>query len=268
MKISICIVTHNHGSCISDCINSIYSHINISNFEIIIVDDNSVDNTIDMLNQFEKLNNFKYFINSKSKSLSHNNNFAASEGEGDIFLFLNPDIILTAESNILLLTNYLENNTDVGCLACLLKYPDNSIQESFRKFQSINDFITRGLTGKIVDDSIRIHRNHINNKMPFETDWLLGAFLMFPKSFFNLLGGFDLRYRLYYEDVDMGYRVKKQDKKNILHPGTFVIHNYNRSSASRIFTKYKFYHISSFLKFRIKFYYNQLKTSVQGSFLV
>lgn len=250
MELSICIVTHNHEDSIETCVESIIRYINVQNYEIIIVDDNSNDNTLQKINKFKKYKNISFFYNNKSKSLSYNNNFAASKSKGEFILFLNPDIYFTKETDIKALMNLLQSNTDIGSIACLLKSKDGSIQESFRRFQTIGDFLQRGILGRVNEKYHNRILSYIKKNKPVSVDWLLGAFLMIRRELFFLLNGFDLRYRLYYEDVDLCYRIRKIGKKNILYPNTFVIHEYNRSSAGNLFSKYKFYHFFSFFKFR------------------
>ena len=252
MQLSICIVTHNHENTIFQCINSIYLNINIKDYEIIIIDDNSTDQTINKISKFSEKENLKVFSNDRSKSLSYNNNFAAKKSSGTFLLFLNPDIIFTEETDIAAMLNYISKHPDVGSLSCLLKYENGKIQESFRRFQTFSDFFLRGLFGKVNQKYYNSFSPLIRIKQPFEVDWLLGAFLILERKFFFEIGGFDLRYRLYYEDVDLGYKIIKNGKKNVVYPACSAIHKYHRSSALAVLNKYKFFHIISFFKFKLK----------------
>jgi len=250
--LSICIVTHNHESFIGGCLESIIKYIDISNYEIIVVDDHSSDRTVEMILPFLKTNNVKLFNNDKSNSLSFNNNFAASQARGKYLLFMNPDIYFTSETKIEPLINYLEQNQDVGAISALLRYENGQIQESFRRFQTFKEFVLRGILGKFDVMYFKKFFPLIEKGESFSVDWILGAFLLTSKNIFNRLNGFDERYRLYYEDVDFCYRLKRMRKKIIVYPKTYVIHKYHRVSASSIFNKYKYFHIKSFLQFKLK----------------
>jgi len=78
-------------------------------------------------------------------------------------------------------------------------------------------------------------------------DWVAGMFMLFPTKVLNEIGGFDERYFLYYEDVDICCRLRLAGLKAMLVPGTTVIHDARRDSRRK--SKYFAWHLISMLRF-------------------
>jgi hypothetical protein len=88
-------------------------------------------------------------------------------------------------------------------------------------------------------------------------DWVAGMFMLFAKKTFERLNGFNERYFLYYEDVDICARLNLAGLKVMVNPAARVVHYAQHSSHRSL--KYLRWHISSLYRFLTSHEYRQLK---------
>lgn len=123
IDISIAIVTYNNSNVIKKCLDSIFETIKNLKFELIIVDNSSSDDTIEIIeNNFK---NIKLIQNNKNIGFSAAHNIAIKSRKGKYHLVLNPDIIFT-ENSIKKLVNFIEENLDVWIVFPKIIYPDET----------------------------------------------------------------------------------------------------------------------------------------------
>ena len=86
-----------------------------------------------------------------------------------------------------------------------------------------------------------------------DVDWLVGACLLIPRQIFQSLGGFDPRFFLFFEDIDLCRRIKSLGKRVLYVPGVKVLDRRNRLSGSSIFSlltkKTTWIHVASAVKY-------------------
>jgi GT2 family glycosyltransferase len=92
----------------------------------------------------------------------------------------------------------------------------------------------------------------IDKNIPVELDWLLGSTLFITRSILNEVGMFDEGYKLYFEDVDLCYRIKQKGYRVLYYPGAQIIHDHQRESAKGL-SKKTLWHIQSGIRFFNKF---------------
>jgi len=247
--ISIIIVTYNSEKYISACLESIFNLSDNLKKEIIIVDNNSIDSTKDKISLYK--NKVRILENSINSGYAGGNNIGANKANGEFLVFLNPDITVT-NSSFAVLKEYLETNTDVGAVGPGLLYPNGTMQQYYCNYYSVlSIFFRRTILGKIFSSYLS-HPLQKTTSVPVEIDWILGAFIMIPFKTWEVLGGFDSKYKLYFEDVDLCCRIKKSGLKNIYNPHAVVYHHHLRESASKI-SKKTLWHIQSSMRFFNKF---------------
>jgi len=105
----------------------------------------------------------------------------------------------------------------------------------------------------------RITYEGMDKTLPTSVDWVSGCFLLVRRDFFQLVNGFDERYFLYFEDVDLCRKARQFSKSVAFDPRTVVIHKASHQSASRsgvfrsmLFNPVTRYHIFSWIKYCIK----------------
>ncbi len=221
--LSIITVTYNSGKNIKPYLDSLkkylFPHVNS---ELIIVDNNSKDNTVSLL---EKLSfstpQLTLFRNPKNLGFAAANNQAVKIAKGKFLFFLNPDTCLK-DSSIKKLIQKLENNPKIGIISPALvnergdyqplAYPPQTLKNAFQEF-----FLQKKTFSPYIP------------KEEQEVHSLVAAAILIKKSLFDRLGGWDEKYFMYFEDHDLCDRVRKAGKKVLYSPQSKIIHEVGSS---------------------------------------
>lgn len=167
-----------------------------------------------------------------------NHNQAFAKASGQFFCVVNPDIRLN-ENIFPALLNCLQD-TSVGVAAPLVVGEQGEIEDSARRFPTPFKILCKAFGGCRGSDYA------VKNEMIFP-DWVGGMFMLFRRETFAQVGGFDERYFLYYEDVDLCARLTLQEYKVALCPTAQVVHYAQRSSHRKL--KYLKWHLTSMMRF-------------------
>ncbi|HPT08151.1 MAG TPA: glycosyltransferase family 2 protein [bacterium] len=228
MDLSIVIVNYKTKDKIKSCLESIkQSDLIDINYEIIVVDNNSGDNLIDLKTQ---IIDFKLIQSKVNVGMGGGNNLGINEAQGPFVLILNPDIILKPQA-IKILYNYIKNNPEVYIVGPKLLNIDLSLQYSCSHFPGFfTPVLRRTFLGRLFPKYLDwfLMKNSSHDIIQ-EVDWLMGSCLIIRKEGF--LGFDDKNFFMYFEDVDVCRRAKKIGKKVIYNPEAEVIHYHARESA-------------------------------------
>ena len=229
--VSIIVPMYNEVMYTYNCIHSIFANNDLDNYEIIIADDNSTDNT-DILKQ-----NFENLIivrNEANLGFLRNCNNAATKARGEYIVFLNNDTQVQKDwlAELLYIFKHYKN---VGLVGSKLVYPDGSLQEA----------------GGIIwrDGSASNYGNSDNPQKPQynylkEVDYISGASIMLTMKLWRELGGFDERYLpAYCEDSDLCFRVREKGLKVMYQPFSVVVHFEGVSHGTNLGTGVKKYQL-------------------------
>ncbi|BDI15021.1 glycosyl transferase [Nostoc cf. commune SO-36] len=273
-SVSIILVNYNGADVLINCLNSLEKFIPKDNCEIILVDNNSQDNSIDIVdNKFPEIKLIKL---PKNVGFGAGNNAGAKVAKGEFLFLLNTDTVLT--NNILPnLIELMSVNQNVGIIGTKLLFPDGSFQISFSP--------EIGIKGEF--QAQKLHKN-AENRNAFniierdfqdikEVDIVVGAAFFIRANLFNLLGGFDEKLFMYFEDSDLCQRVRNEGYKIIYTPHISIIHIRGHSvkklsnkmsveyRRSQIYYYHKHRPMWEILTLRVylifKFLYQYLKTS-------
>lgn len=168
---------------------------------------------------------------------NHNNAFLLSTQP--YFCVINPDIEFI-EDPFPELIKSLQNMT-ISLVAPLVISSDHCFEDSARFFPTFNNLFKKLLFS--YDGRWPID---FSNSLNYP-DWVAGMFMLFPIALYNEIGGFDENYFLYYEDVDICRRIRKQGYQVALCTHVRVIHNAQRTSRNNI--KYMFWHLKSLFRY-------------------
>lgn len=261
MTLSIIILNYNHKNLLKNCLKSLKEAELKLDYEIIISDNNSSDDSQEFLAQLEtKDPDLKVILNSKNLGYAQANNQAIKLARGEYILILNPDIIVLPDS-IERLVKYLQKNKKVGMVGPQLLNPNKTIQYSCYRFPKlITPAVRRTFLGRLPGFKQELKRYLMldyNHQQTREVDWLIGACLMIKKEVLEEVDSFDERYFLYFEDVDLAKKVWQAGYKVVYLPKAQMIHFHRRLSADysalvSLFSKITWVHITSALKFFIK----------------
>ncbi len=250
MNLSIIIVSYNTKDLLLQCLKSIYKeNIIKSIFEVIVVDNNSSDATCGMIKQ--EFPRVRLVENADNKGFTKANNQGIRISRGNYILFLNPDTVV--KNNVFdKMVEFMGLHPEAGIVGPKLLYPNGSLQLSCRRFYTLRAILMRRtFLGKIFPYSKSL-KNHLmtdwDHNEIHEVDWLLGACLMIRRELINQIGLLDEKYKMYFEDVDLCYRVKKAGYKIYYYSDADVIHYHRRESAQR-FSKKTIWHIQSAIRF-------------------
>jgi GT2 family glycosyltransferase len=212
--LSVVIPVFNHSSFTYDCLKSIKESLdqNPLKLEVIVVDDNSSDNTQEVMAQVDGV---RVLANEENLGFIGACNRGASEARGEYLLFLNNDVLVDPHCFAELLTTF-KLHPDAGLVGAKLLYPDGSLQEAGGIIW--ND--ASGWNYGRLDDAEKPEYCYLR-----EVDYCSGACLMIPRSLFCQLNGFDTRYSpAYCEDSDLAFRVKEAGFGVYFQPLAKVVH--------------------------------------------
>ena len=234
-KISISVVSHGHINLINDLLHDIDTCCRVVPIELILT-----------LNLEEDLpfaeDSFSFPIkiirNAAPLGFSVNHNQAFSRSNGEFFCVMNPDVRLKENPFPTLITCL--QVTSVGVAAPLVINPDGELEDSARRFPTPLRILCKAFGGCKGSDYV------VNNEVIYP-DWVGGMFMLFCREVFEKLGGFNERYFLYYEDVDLCARLRLQGHEVALCPRVKVIHHAHRSSHTSV--KFLKWHLTSMLRF-------------------
>ena len=243
--LSVVIVNYNVVFFLEQCLNSVFAASKNLNVQIFVVDNNSVDGSINMLKE-----NFSSVIlieNKENVGFSKANNQAIKRANSPYVLLLNPDTVIE-EDTFDKCIDFMNSNTDCGGLGLrMLDGKGNFLPESKRGFPSpsVAFYKIFGLS-YLFPKSQKFGRYHLGFLSEFEVnevDVLSGAFMLLRTLTLEKVGLLDERFFMYGEDIDLSYRIKLGGYKNYYFPETKIIHykgeSTKKSSVNYVFVFYK-----------------------------
>ena len=224
-KISIIIVSYNVRSYLSNSIDSILKS-SIKNIELIIVDNNSFDDTVEYISQ--NYPSIKLIPNSSNVGFGRAVNQGARIANSDYLLILNPDTIIE-EDTLKKLVNYIETNDKIGMVGPKILNADGSLQLSCkRSFPTIKSAIPKILgLDKLFPNSKWFGRYNLTFLDPDKNhvvDAISGSCMLIRNKVFKKIGGFDEKFFMFGEDIDICLRVWKANFEVHYFPETKIIH--------------------------------------------
>jgi GT2 family glycosyltransferase len=235
-KVSISVVSHGHGGLVASLLADIAARV-ATPVEVILT-----------LNLRESLPfgpaRFAFPLriveNTTPKGFAANHNAAFLLAQGEFYCVLNPDIRIEADPFPELLRCL--DDRSVGVAAPLIRNPAGAIEDSARRFPTPTSILRKAFHyGAGSDYAIKNE-----NLYP---DWVAGMFMIFRCEAFGSLGGFDERYFLYYEDVNLCARFTLAGKRVALCPSAFAVHDARRESLRNL--RYARWHLSSMMRYFI-----------------
>jgi GT2 family glycosyltransferase len=203
MTVSVIIVNFNGLTYTRQCLDSLYRFHASENIEVIVVDNNSTDGSQQELPlQYPSV---RCILLSENSGFGPANNVGARSASGDVLFFVNNDTIFTS-SIIDTLASELKAGQHTGIVAPRLSNADGSFQLSYGRFPTIgNERETKRLSLN-AESEVKGKEREEETQLQ---DWVTGAALMIKKSVFLQIGGFDERYFMYFEDIDLCRTVKR-----------------------------------------------------------
>jgi len=233
LDISIIIVNYNSLDFIKKCIKSIKGNIDKDglDYEILIVDNNSDDGSVDYLKEKSKgSGRFCLIANKSNAGFSRASNAGALKAKGRYLLFLNPDARFLSGSLKDLINFYerKDKNGKAGVVGVKILNFNGTLQYSPRSFPTLSrQFYESYFLYRIFKKS-RVFGSYFlswwDHDNATEVDWLTGSFMFIKKDYFLKEGMFDRDYFMYSEDADLCLRLNRENFKNYYFPDMVIEH--------------------------------------------
>ncbi|SRR5579871_17986 len=262
VELSIIIVNYNVKYFLEQCLCSVKKAIGKVEAEILVVDNNSTDGSIEYLRP--KFSFVQFIINKENLGFSRANNQALALAKGNFILFLNPDTIV-GEDSFEKSISFLKGNADAGALGVkMIDGSGNYLKESKRGFPSpgVSFYKLSGLTALFPHSKIfgKYYLGNLSEKENQIIDVIAGAYLFTKKETLARTGGFDEQFFMYAEDIDLSYRIQQAGYKNYFFAETTIIHFKGES------TKKDFRYVKLFYKAMSQFAKKHFSKGASGLF--
>ncbi|WP_339191182.1 glycosyltransferase [Paenibacillus sp. FSL R5-0490] len=238
--VSIIIPVYNQWKYTYSCLASILENTPDLTYEVIIADDMSTDETIDI----EKIvKNITIVRDGVNRGFLLNCNNAAKSARGKYVFFLNNDTNVQANW-LSSLVELIEPEPSIGMVGSKLVYPDGRLQEAGGIIW--ND--ASGWNYGRLDDPEKPEYNYVK-----EADYISGAAILIRHTIWQELGGFDERYvPAYFEDTDLAFEVRRLGYKVLLQPKSVIVHFEGISHGTDTSNGIKSYQVTNKEKFMDK----------------
>jgi len=224
--LSIVIVTWNSEDWIKRCLTSVFAHTSEVSFEVIVVDNDSQDTTLQIaLNHFEGI---KIIENQDNKGFASAVNQGLGVASGRFLCLLNPDTELI-DRTLEQLVAFLKKYPTVGIVGPHLVNEDKTTQPSVRRFPRLSDQLLIVLKlHHLFEDAKSLFRyfyKDFNYRQTQSVDQVMGACLMIRREVIEQIGTFDEHFFLWFEEVEYCHRLKtKTDFEVYYDPEAHLLH--------------------------------------------
>ena len=228
IDLSIIIINYKCWDVLARCIDSFNKYKPHTNYEIIIVDNDSQDGKFNSFQQ--QFHEIKLIANKGNYGFSSACNLGADNAKGDFLLFLNPDVTLTSSPAIDEMFNFAKANTNVGITSCRTIYPNGKRE---REVAFLSPWLTIGWLRALYKFALsrKIANKFPENKNIWYPEWVAGSVILIQKDFFKKIGRWsEDKFWMYSEDPDICLKSNKNGKKIALLRNVEIKHQHGGSS--------------------------------------
>jgi O-antigen biosynthesis protein len=242
--LSVVIVSYNVSGFLDHCLDSVMRACQPYSHEIIVVDNSSTDNTLEMVH--EKYPGVTLIENAQNLGYSRGNNQGIRLGRGRYILLLNPDTIVPHHA-ISASLQFLEQRPEAGLMSLKIVNADGSFQSACRRgFPSPMAALYRMIGLSLLFKNSRrfgqYNLTFLDENATSEVDAVCGAYMMARAEVLKSVGGFDEEFFMFGEDIDLCYRIQRAGYKVFYHPASEIIHFKGESSRkNRVESRLHFY---------------------------
>lgn len=234
MLLSIVTLNYKKKDLTIACMQSLYkqfaSLFEKNQLELIIVDNDSQDDSVPVLKKAiieNKYKNITVIANATNAGFGTGCNVGANAAKGEFILFQNNDTVVE-DDGIWKMAEYLSANPQISILGGQLRNFDGSPQASSGKFYTLFN------AGLLLLGGQRFGLVDASPTSIVPVDWVKGALMMIRKKAFEKLGGFDEQIFMYTEDMELCYRAQKMGMKIYFYPDVLVKHK-DQGSTNKTF---------------------------------
>lgn len=233
MQLSVIILNYNVRYFLEQCVLSVQSAISTLDAEIIVVDNNSSDESCLMMKT--KFPEVKLIQNRANFGFPKGNNIGVEQASGKYICILNPDTVV-AENTFVKILAFAERQINPGIIGCqLIDGTGEFLPESKRgiptpwvAFTKISGLYKVFPKWKIFN---QYNAQHLDKDQTGKVDILVGAFMFLERELYKELEGFDEKCFMYADDIDLSYRALQKQKSNFYFHETTVLHYKGESTV-------------------------------------
>lgn len=231
-KTSLSIVTYNNNKVIDACIQSLLTYTDKTT--LIIVDNKSKDNTLNILRSYAENNRIKLIQNQVNIGFGSAHNMAINKVDSDYHILCNPDIVINSQT-INALTDYMNLHADIGILCPKLLNTDGSLQPNNHQYPTVLDLALRRLAPRWLQKHFKTRMDaylmlNVGYEAVYDVPFLSGAFMFCRTQALTKVSGFDERYFLYFEDADLCRKMHQAGYRTVYYPNASVTHHWERAA--------------------------------------
>ena len=231
VTLSISIVSHNSRKDLEGLMPSLMAALKEIDSEILLVDNRSEDGSVDFLKR--EYPNVRIKINKKRKGYGANHNINLKKARGKYIVFMNADILLMTDT-LTHLKNFMGQSKDVGICCPNVFNKDGTLQFLNKRYPTILDLFLRRFRILFTDRFVEKRSNYYEMRdcaydKIMDIPFISGCFMFCRTSVIKKVNGFDERFFLYFEDVDLCRKVQRI-KRTVSCPKSKLIHKWHRTS--------------------------------------
>lgn len=224
IDLSIAIVSYNTRALLLDCLRSVFESTHTAGFEVIVVDNNSHDQTVEAVRAGYP--SVRVIVNQENRGFSKGVNQALAVSSGRYLLMLNSDTRVQNQA-LDLMVACLDGEPKIGAVGCKQWTEDGQLYQSCFHFPSVRDHLRHAALFRQLAPTWQktwAAKWTIDCTKSQDVDWINGACLMVRRDLLKSCGGLHEGYFMYFEDVDLcrtlhqrGYRIRHLADANIVH---------------------------------------------------
>ncbi|WJS94797.1 glycosyltransferase family 2 protein [Flavobacterium johnsoniae] len=226
MQLSVIILNYNVRYFLEQCVLSVQEAIKGIDAEIIVIDNNSSDESVLMMK--EKFPDVKLIENKENFGFPKGNNIGFRQAKGKYVCILNPDTVV-AEDTFIKILAFAERQNNLGIIGCkLIDGTGEFLPESKRGIPTPWVAFTKIFSLYKIFPKTKLfnqyYAQHLDENQTGKVDILVGAFMFLERKLYEDLNGFDENCFMYADDIDLSYRALQLKKNNYYFHETTVLH--------------------------------------------
>ncbi|WP_379135432.1 glycosyltransferase family 2 protein [Paenibacillus sp. sgz500958] len=235
--VSIIIVNYNTCRLTTDCLRSVYASETKYSYEIILIDNNSRDHSVETIRT--EFPDITLIANQENTGFARANNQGMAAAQGRYILLLNSDTVVRTDT-LETMISLMDRRPDLGASGCKLILPDGSLDKACRRgfpTPSASFYYAFGFSA-MFPDRPRFNGYQLGYLDPdaeYPVDSLVGAFMLVRRETVAEVGGLDENFFMYGEDLDWCYRIKEAGWGIYYYPRTSIVHLKGGSARRRPF---------------------------------
>ena len=240
-RLAIVIVNFNAREWLQRCLRTVYAQEIIDETEVVVVDCASTDDSVAFVRR--EYPTCALIASDENLGFGRGNNVGAKQSSAPILLFLNPDTEVEPGALAELLS-FMEEHPEYGAAGGRIYDGDGELERSAGTWPTVFSLVLDRLLARWpILRSVLEHRAHHywNYGESRDVGWVTGAYLWVRRDAFERLSGFDRDIFMYYEDVDLCFRIRAMGLQICFFPGATIMHYRNKAPVEDTRRKHMMY---------------------------